>query len=167
MNDIIDSYYSGIEERGLPIGNLTSQFFANHYLSYVDHYADEKLHVGGYVRYMDDILIYDNTKELLVAKAKQIREKIETELKLTLKVFDIKPTNKTMQFLGYRLTSDGILLSQRSMKRFRNKMKQYEAKFNDQSWSEEEYRRHLSPLMGFVMKANSYRFRENVLLRRF
>lgn len=167
MNSIIDSYDSGTSDRGLPIGNLTSQFLANHYLSIVDHYAYEQQKVCGYVRYMDDILIYDKDKETLLTKAKMIRKKIEEELRLGLKVFDIKPTTKTMQFLGYRLTDSCLLLSQRSKARFREKVRKYEGKYNDGVWTEEDYRRHLSPLMGFVLKADSYRYRRNVLLRRF
>jgi len=56
---IIDSYHTE-EGCGLPIGNLTSQYFANHYLSVADHFALEKLGVPGFVRYMDDMVLWDN-----------------------------------------------------------------------------------------------------------
>ena len=51
--------------KGLPIGNLTSQFFANYYLSLLDHYVLEQLKPCGYVRYMDDFLLFDDSKEKL------------------------------------------------------------------------------------------------------
>lgn len=54
-------------ERGLPIGNLTSQFFANMYLGALDHYIKEKLHVRSYVRYMDDFVLFSKTKRELRA----------------------------------------------------------------------------------------------------
>ena len=53
--------YCVTEGRGLPIGNLTSQYFANFYLVFVDHYAKEKMQVKGYVRYMDDVLLFADT----------------------------------------------------------------------------------------------------------
>ncbi len=62
---LIDSYGSCDRTKGLPIGNLTSQFFANFYLSELDHYILEHLKPNGYVRYMDDFLLFDNSKERL------------------------------------------------------------------------------------------------------
>ena len=50
---------------GLPIGNLTSQFFANVYLDAVDHFIQEKLKVGCYLRYVDDLLVMGRDKNLL------------------------------------------------------------------------------------------------------
>ena len=50
--------YEVEEGRGLPIGNLTSQYFANHYLAVADHYAKEQLKVPAMVRYMDDLLLF-------------------------------------------------------------------------------------------------------------
>ena len=61
---IIDSYQTK-PDRGLPIGNLTSQYFANMYLSEVDHLAKEKMRVPVYVRYMDDIMMAANEKDVL------------------------------------------------------------------------------------------------------
>jgi RNA-directed DNA polymerase len=55
---------------GIPIGNLSSQYFANYYLSGADHYAKEQLHIGGYVRYMDDILLFEDENHVLKEKVK-------------------------------------------------------------------------------------------------
>ena len=55
--------YCVTEGRGLPIGNLTSQYFANFYLGIFDHYAKEKMQVKGYVRYMDDVLLFADTTQ--------------------------------------------------------------------------------------------------------
>ena len=62
------SSYSTVEGCGIPIGNLTSQYFANYYLSPADHFAKEILKIPGYVRYMDDILLFENDKTLLKEK---------------------------------------------------------------------------------------------------
>mgnify|MGYP003309320142 CR=1 FL=1 len=61
---IIESYQT-TADRGIPIGNLTSQYFANMYLARMDHYLKENLKVPGHVRYMDDFIIFSNDKSFL------------------------------------------------------------------------------------------------------
>lgn len=61
---IIDSY--GEDNKQLPIGNLTSQFFVNLYLSPMDHMVFETLKPHGYVRYMDDVIIFEDSKSRLL-----------------------------------------------------------------------------------------------------
>ena len=58
FRDLLDGYEVSWG-KGLPIGNLTSQYFANHYLSVADHYAKERLGVPAMTRYMDDICKYE------------------------------------------------------------------------------------------------------------
>ncbi len=65
FSSIIDSYHT-TEGKGLPIGNLSSQYFANHYLALADHYIKEKLQAPAYIRYMDDMVIWANDKDLLL-----------------------------------------------------------------------------------------------------
>lgn len=65
FNHIIDSYKTATG-KGLPIGNLTSQYFANHYLAFADHYLKEKLQATAYIRYMDDMVIWANNKDFLL-----------------------------------------------------------------------------------------------------
>ncbi|MDR2683932.1 MAG: RNA-directed DNA polymerase [Prevotellaceae bacterium] len=57
------AFYKAIRGKGIPIGNLTSQYFANFYLSEFDHFAKESLKIPVYIRYMDDILIFENDKK--------------------------------------------------------------------------------------------------------
>ena len=59
---IIDSA-DGYSGKGIPIGNLSSQYFANFYLSFFDHYFKESCHAKRYIRYMDDVLIFSNDKQ--------------------------------------------------------------------------------------------------------
>jgi len=60
----------GENNKGVPIGNLTSQYFANHYLAVADHFAKEELGIKGYVRYMDDMVLWGNDKKELLEKGK-------------------------------------------------------------------------------------------------
>lgn len=61
---IIAAYHTS-PQRGLPIGNLTSQYFANHYLTGLDHFIKEKLRIKAYVRYMDDMVLWHRDKGAL------------------------------------------------------------------------------------------------------
>ena len=62
---LLDGYHGVALGRGLPIGNLSSQYFANHYLSPADHHARRVLHAPGLVRYMDDVLLFADDRATL------------------------------------------------------------------------------------------------------
>ncbi len=156
---IIDSYCHA-EGKGLPIGNLTSQYCANHYLAVADHYAKERLAVKGYVRYMDDVLMYGDNREELKKQAQVLRDFLEVELKLGLKVLEIRNTSHTMQFLGYILTRGRLLLSRRSMVRYRDRLRLCYRQYDCGCWGETELARHLSPVVAFAQKADSLRYRK-------
>ncbi len=91
--------------KGLPIGNLTSQHFANHYLCPLDHFIKQQLKVRGYLRYMDDLLLFSAAKESLRDARRRIQEFVEQELKLELKdeASVLAPVSEGIPFLGLRL----------------------------------------------------------------
>ncbi len=97
LDGIIDS------APGLPIGNYLSQYFANFYLSYFDHWVKEVLQVKYYFRYADDLVILSGSKEQLHSYLLTIKEYLTTNLKLTVKsnyqVFPVKA--RGLDFLGY------------------------------------------------------------------
>ncbi len=157
---IIDSYQT-LEGKGLPIGNLTSQYFANHYLALADHYIKEKLQAAAYVRYMDDMVIWSNDKNLLLKIGNGFKSFIETQLSLTLKPFCLNSTYKGLPFLGYMLFPKSVLLNNSSRKRFKAKLKQYTYKLNNAEWSQSEYQAHVLPLIAFAKHANTYYLRRN------
>ena len=124
FRQIITSY-STTPGKGIPIGNLTSQYFANHYLAVADHYIQEQLKASGYVRYMDDMVIWDNDKQSLLDVGESIRSFTGEQLKLQLKPYCLNKTTKGLPFLGYVLFDKTMHLNQRSRKRFRARMNQY------------------------------------------
>ena len=115
---IIDSYQT-LEGKGLPIGNLTSQYFANHYLALADHHIKEKLQASAYVRYMDDMVIWSNDKNTLLKIGNEFQSFIESELSLTLKPFCLNSTDNGLPFLGYMLFPKTVLLNNSSRKRLK------------------------------------------------
>ena len=110
---IIDGYSSSDskkDEKGLPIGNLTSQFFANLYLSSFDHFVLEKLSPTGYARYMDDIVVVENSMEKLHSDFEKMSDFCGRNLALSFKDPIFGNTKQGIPFLGWRITKHGIFL---------------------------------------------------------
>ncbi len=127
---IIESSYDTVSDgkkKGIPIGNLTSQLFANIYLNELDHYAKERLYCRYYIRYMDDIVVCAESKEWL----HQIRSSLELFLKEQLllivhprKVF-IAPIDSGVPFLGYVFYPHVTHLRTSTVKRCVRRIKKY------------------------------------------
>jgi len=126
-----DTLLTPIERRhGLPIGNLTSQFFANIYLSPLDHFIKEELRCKAYVRYVDDFALFSDD----VSYLGNCRQEIENFLaKLRLKMHPIKSqlfqTKVGASFLGFRIFPHKIRVRNnnlhRGRRRLRNLQKDY------------------------------------------
>jgi len=161
---IIKSYQT-TPNKGLPIGNLTSQYFANFYLGYADHFIKEKLQAIAYVRYMDDMVFWSNDKVALLILANQFKEFINTTLKLQLKPYCINSLEKGLPFLGYVVFKDCIRLNKNSKKRFTQKMKLYHSNLKNEKWTQTQYARHVLPLIAFTRHANSTNLRKQMLVK--
>ncbi len=106
--------YETAPGRGLPIGNLTSQYFANHYLSVLDHFVLEKLGTGAYVRYMDDFVLWHDGREALQSAGAEIRSFLRGELGLSLKLAAMGKCAQGLPFLGFLLRPEGIYLQRKT-----------------------------------------------------
>jgi RNA-directed DNA polymerase len=162
FDQIIDSYkLSG--GRGVPIGNLSSQYFANYYLAFLDHYVKEVLGHQRYVRYMDDMVLWGNDRGILKRSGRLIREFLEHKLLLNLKTFQLNSTSRGLPFLGYKLIGGQVRLSARSKRRFLKKIARYHKKVYVGEWSATNYQRHVLPLLAYVLKADSGGLRARAL----
>lgn len=158
---IIDSYETQTQ-RGLPIGNLSSQYFANHYLTGLDHFIKETLHIKAYVRYMDDMILWHNDKEVLKQAHQAIKDFVETKLKCRLKPEQLNYTSLGLPFLGYKLFPYTVKLSQRSKQRFIKKIRYLNDKYHSGEWEEAICQRRVLPLLAFVKKADTKGFRKGL-----
>lgn len=160
LDNIVDSY-SVKEGYGIPIGNLTSQYFANYYLSHIDHFCKENLSAKGYVRYMDDILIFANEKEYLHKMLKKVQAESESE-ELHLKNYSVHRVSDGVKFLGYKIYPHTIRLSKESQRRFKTKINMCNQCLKQGKWSQETYRNHIIPLLSFTMHANTMKWRKTL-----
>lgn len=124
IDAIIDSY-NGDTGKGVPIGALPSQTFANCYLSRFDHWMKDDRRMRFYLRFMDDFIVVSDDKEELRSTLKDICWYMETQAKLKLNPkTQIFPASRGTDFCGYRIFSDKILPRKRNIKaakiRFKN-----------------------------------------------
>jgi hypothetical protein len=106
---------------GLPIGNLTSQVFANVYLNPLDHFIKRELKIKYYGRYVDDMVLIHSDKQVLLDSISKVREFMADELKLTLHPRKIKlqPASKGFDFLGAYIYPGKITAGRRVIKNFK------------------------------------------------
>lgn len=121
---IIDSYVADPDsKKGIPIGNLTSQFFANYYLSSLDHFVSEELKPEFYCRYMDDMILLDSSKDKLLLIYKKMEAFICKNLKLNFKPLILGITYQGIPFLGKLITKDSVRLLTEKRKLKQKKIK--------------------------------------------
>ena len=128
LDEIIDSaIYTG-QEKGLPIGNLTSQFFANLYLNELDYFVKFNLKAKFYIRYMDDFIIFENDREKLTGFKSKIRDFLKMKLALELHEgkSQIYNTQSGIKFLGFRIFKNYRKLATNNVRRFKKRLKKFE-----------------------------------------
>ena len=104
VTTILENYSSETPKKGMPLGNWTSQFFANVYLNELDQFVKRELKVKYYVRYVDDFIMFHDSRETL----NRYKERIdcflkELHLELHPKKCCITPLQRGVSFLGFRL----------------------------------------------------------------
>lgn len=159
---IIDSH-EVTPGKGLPIGNLTSQYLANFYLSGLDHYIKEVLRVPVYVRYMDDMLLFAETRQQLNGVLCAVQRYVCEQLQLELKSPIVFHTHQAVPFLGYRLCRHAVLLNNRSKRRFRQKINEYNKQLLTNRITQSEYAVGVVPLIAFTRHAYTRKFRKTII----
>jgi retron-type reverse transcriptase len=118
-----DDLLSPLERRrGLPIGNMTSQFWANVYLHGLDNFVKRGLRVPGYLRYVDDFLLFGDDKASLVNARERLKEFLAgLRLRIHERRAQVRPTHRPTRFLGYRCWPTYRFLTKEGIRRFRRR----------------------------------------------
>lgn len=127
-----DDIFSINRPRGLPIGNLTSQFWANCYLNGIDHFVKRELGVKGYLRYVDDMLLFDDCKTRLYEFKKRLMARL-ANLRLTLHEnrAQAQPSCLGFPFLGFVVFPHKRRLKRRKGIAFTRKLRRLVAAYAD------------------------------------
>lgn len=162
-----DDLFTPLERhKGLPIGNQTSQFFANVYLDRLDHFIKEELHCRAYLRYMDDFLLFhDSAAFLREARCEICKFLGKDRLKLHPTKQVIGPTEKGITFLGYRVFPDHRRVKRDSTVRFCRKMRCLQRRWEAGRTTLQEIGQTVAGWIGHVQHADTWGLRRAVLSR--
>ncbi|MDE5773686.1 MAG: RNA-directed DNA polymerase [Muribaculaceae bacterium] len=159
FNKIIDSHGTG---KGLPIGNLTSQYFANHYLSALDHYMKEVIKVPVYIRYMDDVVMLSNDKIILKNWVSEYVKYANEKLRLQVKPVLIGRTCTGINFLGYKVHVKRIIMNGKGKRRFKKNLSMLMRLYANCMITETEYSNRLMSCLAYAKFADSHKFRTSL-----
>ena len=155
--------YSNSGKKGLPIGNYTSQIFANIYLNEVDQYIKHELKVKYYFRYMDDSVIFVKAKEEAIEILNKI--KIFLNKKLELRLNDKTQIFKSRQgvnFCGYKINEYRLKLRDRGKKAVKKKVKYLKEEVKKGNMSSKEAGRYICGHLGYMKYANTRNLEETI-----
>lgn len=150
LDDIIDS------TNGVPIGNYTSQWFGNLYLTELDRLIKQTWHIKSYIRYCDDFLLF-GTKERLKDLMPKIEDFLCSRLKLRLSRMKLYPVSHGVDFLGYRHFPNGkILVRKSTAKRIKARIKALPHLIRKRIITRETGKAMLESTKGWLMWANTH-----------
>ena len=144
----------------MPLGNLTSQFFANVYLNELDKFIKHKIRARYYIRYVDDFIILHNSKEQLKIWKRKIDEFLRQELKLELHSDKsrIIPLSKGIDFVGFRNFYYFRLLRKRSINKIQHKINL----FHKEIYNRGEFEKIFQGWQAYAKWANTYKLRNSL-----
>ncbi|HIG97477.1 MAG TPA: hypothetical protein HA230_03990 [Candidatus Aenigmarchaeota archaeon] len=161
---ILYNYNSKILGKGMPIGNLTSQFFANVYLNELDYFVKHKLRVKYYVRYVDDFVILHESREILESYKIQISGFLNNiKLELHPQKSKIVPLCSGIKLLGFRVFYKYRLPKKGSISRIIHRIDYFLSLYNDGIISKGEILRRIDGWNAYAMHANTYKLRESLM----
>ena len=148
---------------GMPIGNLTSQMFANLYLHELDIFAKHKLRLHYYIRYMDDIIILHHDKKYLAAVKDEIESFLWENLRLQLNnKTAIRPCSMGVEFVGFRIWATHRKLKAKTARKIRHAVKGIKEKVERGAMTRESFQRRIASYKGILKYCNSYGFRQGL-----
>ena len=164
LDIIIDSSPSDEVGVGIPLGNLTSQLFANVYLHELDFYVKHTIKYPHYIRYMDDFVFIGDNKQQLHKIKSQVINYLEKNLRLQTnnktQVFPIHTQQgRALDFLGYRIYATHRLLRKSSVKRIKTKLKYFQSQYALNNLTLADINPSIQSWLGHAKHANTYNLR--------
>lgn len=167
LYQIIDSHNSDTN-KGLPMGNQSSQWFALYYLDKIDRVIKEKYKIKYYTRYMDDLVLLHESKEHLQSCLNELTDIAENKLKISFnEKTQIFPVSEGVDYLGWRfyLTESGKVIRRlrtSNKRRFKRRLKAFADKYSRDEMTLEEIQRSLASYRGHLSHGHTWRLRTKV-----
>lgn len=150
---------------GLPLGNVTSQLFANVYLNELDQFVKHTLKAKYYLRYCDDFIILGTDKDLLRKHVQDIGIFLQEKLHLFLHPHKIimRKCNQGIDFLGYVVLSQRITLRTKTKKRILKKVRLIQAQVNRDLITPETFNHTMQSYLGMLTHCAGYKIKKNLI----
>ncbi|MBY0398928.1 reverse transcriptase/maturase family protein [Myxococcota bacterium] len=161
-----DDLFSPLSRRrGIPIGNLTSQFLANVYLNELDHFVTDRLGHGAYLRYVDDFCVFGDDKSALRNMRESIRGFLGDRLRLKLneRKSRLRRISEGVEFLGFVVSSEQIRLNQTAIRRHRRRMRRHRTWVEAGRLTQAEAARSLEAWAAHAAHGTTWRLRQRIL----
>lgn len=159
LEDIVFSFNGG---KNVPIGNLTSQWFGNLYLTELDRFIKQELKIKCYLRYCDDFCLFGDDKKHLHYCKNEIEKFLTDRLDLSFSKSDIFKTSQGVDFLGYRHFNNYILLRKSTSKRIIKRIKKLPEKLKYGTIGIDCYRSTIASTYGWLKHANTYNLQKKL-----
>lgn len=165
IKTILNNYSSGEDGIGMPLGNLTSQFFANVYLNELDQFVKHQLKAKYYLRYVDDFVILSRDKKSLSCYQQAINQFLQNQLGLELHPDKSKIifVNSGINFLGFRLFNHHRLVRKKNLHKFNHKFNQFMKEYSSDQIEPEIIFQSLNGWLAYVKHANTYKYRQKLI----
>lgn len=164
IKEIIDSFQMA-EGKGLPLGNITSQLFANIYLNELDKFVKHRLRIKYYIRYCDDFVILSNDREYLEKLVPKINTFLKEKLNLSFnsdKII-IRKYLRGIDFLGYVSFPYYRALRTKTKRRMFRKIEQKIKRLKQDKISEESFNQTIQSYLGLLKHCNSYKLKRKII----
>lgn len=168
LDEVVRSFSSGASNLfdgvGLPIGNLTSQLFANIYMNEFDQFIKQKLKIKYYARYTDDFVIVSENKQYLEDVLKPISDFLDKELKLILhpNKVSVRKLHNGVDYLGYIVLPHHKLLRTKTKNRIYNNLSRKLDEYKVDKVQKEAVEQSLYSYLGTLSHANAYKVSEDL-----
>lgn len=162
---ILKNHKAETAGKGMPIGNLTSQFFANVYLNEFDKFVKNELRAKYYIRYVDDFAIFHKDKRQLENWKGEIDRFLRSNLKLELhneksRIIEI---NRGVTMLGFRVFHDYKLLKKSNARRIWKRLEIFKQRYEKGELSKEKILQSLGGWLAYAEFANTYGLRKRII----
>lgn len=153
INEIL---YANKREKGLEIGNYTSQMFANIYLNEYDWYVKRNLHITYFSRYMDDSIILVKTKQEAIQALENIKRFLKENLHLELNSkTQIFKSSQGVNYCGYKINEYRLKIRDKGKKKLKKKIKYLRYEIKNGRMTSKDAKRYLAGHLGYLKIANT------------
>jgi RNA-directed DNA polymerase len=158
-----DLFTPSSRPRGLPLGNQTSQFFANVYLNPLDHFVVQELRPGCYIRYVDDFVLFGESKRSLDAMKDAVERFLE-EFRVGIHAgkSHVRRCEEGITFLGWRLSPGRTRLIRGNVTRFRRRLRDMRRELQAGAIGRDEIRERIQAWIGHARFGDTWRLRRQI-----